>query len=104
MLLDELRELGDPEQDNVCFSVIKVELQGAESDDNIFAPEFERRENRPLRVRTRPVKPQELPETEEAAAKAPPPGVSNGVANGKGGKDSTPIFLRRRWLATDGGA
>ncbi len=100
-LLDELRELGDPEQDNVCFSVIKVDLQGAEADDNIFAPEFERRDDRPLRVRTRPIKPEQVPE--EAAPEQAAAAVQNGAANAKG-KESAPIFLRRRWLATDGGA
>lgn len=114
-LLNELRDLGDPDQDNVCFSVIKVELQGAEdTGQNIFSPEFERREDRPLRVRTRPIKPQEPAEEDEIAE--PVASMQNGAANGANGaggpngsvppkgKTATPIFLRRRWLASDGGA
>lgn len=101
-LLHELRELDDPEQDNVCFSVIKVDLQTANgAGPNIFSPEFERRDDRPLRVRTRPVKPKDVPEEEDAPA--PAVTVQNGAAKSKE-RESAPIFLRRRWLATDGGA
>ena len=101
-LLNELRELDDPEQDNVCFSVIKVELQSANGTGaNIFSPEFERRDDRPLRVRTRPIKPQDIPEEEDVPATAV--SVQNGADKSKD-EDAAPIFLRRRWLATDGGA
>ena len=107
-LLNELRELDDPEQDNVCFSVIKVELLNADANGtNIFAPEFERRDDRPLRVRTRPIKPQDVPEEDEVTASAQAPAQSASVQNGatgSEGKEGSPIFLRRRWLATDGGA
>lgn len=61
-LLEELRDLNDPEQDNVCFSVIMVDMPEVDNDDtNIFAPEFEPRRNRAGRATTRPIRPQELP-------------------------------------------
>lgn len=93
-LLNELRELNDPEQDNICFSVIKVGISGAASDaPNVFTPEFERKQNRSARVSTRPIKPEEVAEEETVSAhSAPPPGKE------------TPIYLRRKWLAADGGA
>jgi len=102
-LLEELRDLDDPEQDNVCFSVIKVAFEktvGA----NIFTPEVERPISRPPRVQTRPIKPEEVADPlrgDDPAAPGMAP-AQNG-SNGKGAP-STPIFLRRRWLATDGGA
>lgn len=128
MLLEELSDLDDPEQDNICFSVIKVDLR--EGDDaNVFAPEFERQAARPQRARTRPIKPEEADEPAEADARGgnghaePTPDIDdedededehapvapevvarNGAKDGDGGQSSTPIFLRRRWLATDGGA
>lgn len=110
-LLEELQTLGDPEQDNVCFSVIKVTFrQNGEDSANIFTNEFEGA-SKP-RVTTRPVSvaaPTANGGMEPAAAS-----FSNGDAaahavhvepaeeqtstNGSQG----PIFLRRRWLATDG--
>lgn len=101
LLLDELRELDDPEQDNVCFSVIKIEMKNANLDQNIFSPEFERRKSRPPRVTTRPIKPQDLPEPEDMPAQMSQ--TSNGAAKPESSAPK-PIFLRRRWLATDGGA
>ena len=61
-LLDELRNLNDPEQDNVCFSVIMVDMPNVNGDDsNIFSPEFEPRKARPQRVTTRPIRPKDMP-------------------------------------------
>lgn len=94
-LLDELRTLDDPEQDNVCFSVIKVGINEANADiPNIFTPEFDRKEPRAMRVTTRPIKPQEMPDQPELTAHN---------ASEPLGKEA-PIFLRRKWLAADGGA
>ncbi len=102
-LLDELRELDATEQDNVCFSVIKIEMAHVNgADGNIFAPEFERREKRPPRVKTRPVMSGETAAQNQEAPPTPPHG-SNGHAEPKS-DDRSPIFLRRRWLASDGGA
>lgn len=103
-LLEELRMLDDPEQDNVCFSVIKVDFvkpKGA----NIFAPELEQTIARQPRARTRPISAddgaapeREAPVPETVSAR------NGGGSNGGGAAQGTPIFLRRRWLATDGGA
>ena len=102
-LLEELRALDDPEQDNVCFSVIKVAMVGVE-DANIFSPEFETPVSRPPRVQTRPIRPEEVGEPEDAAEPVAPE-VANARNGANGAKSSSePIFLRRRWLATDGGA
>jgi hypothetical protein len=113
-LLDELRELGDPEQDNVCFSVIRVEFRNEAAENaNIFAPEFDRSAGRPRQVTTRPIAPSRSAEAEheEAAAVQLTHGrASEAVAAGMNGlakkekSEAKPIFLRRRWLATDGGA
>ena len=109
-LLEELGELDDPEQDNVCFSVIKIELSDVNG-ANIFASEYERPITRPPRVTTRPIKPQEVevevkpdPPVGADDVHAPPVQARNGSDKGEGGSRSAPIFLRRRWLATDGGA
>lgn len=103
LLLEELRKLDDPEQDNVCFSVIKVELAavGAAHD---AAPGLERKMSRPPRVQTRPIRHDEVDEPEDIAEPLAPELAD--ARNGSNGTDaaSTPIFLRRRWLATDGGA
>jgi PPM family protein phosphatase len=102
-LLAKLSEIDDPEQDNVCFSVIKVDFVNEEVDNaNIFKPELERRKTRTRQVTTRPIKPQPVPETEEAPAVAHSMNL-NGPTSQEN-SDVTPIFLRRRWLATDGGA
>ena len=60
-LLEELREVDDPEQDNVCFSVIRVDMPTVNGEEsNLFAPEFEPRKRgqrattRPIGRRTRP--------------------------------------------------
>ena len=107
-LLEELRELDDPEQDNVCFSVVKVDFL-KQPNANIFSPEYERQRTRPPRVQTRPIKPQDVvmqpDESQEAHAPVAPEiaSVPNGASNPEPVRDA-PIFLRRRWLATDGGA
>lgn len=103
LLLDELRDLDDPEQDNVCFSVIKVEMLET-GDENVYAPEVEQAAPRPPRVQTRPIRHDEIDEVPEDAQ-----GIAPEVANAQNGAngaktDNTPIYLRRRWLATDGGA
>ena len=114
-LLEELRDLDDPEQDNVCFSIIKVEIRGGVANGtNVVSPEFERRDERPLRVRTRPIVTTAVEDDEEeddyveddvpaAPAASGPSGSANTNGRGNGGA-GTPIVLRRRWLATDGGA
>ena len=108
-LLKELRELDDPEQDNVCFSVIKVAFQ-QEADDgaNIFATDFENRPRRKRQVTTRPIKPRP-PAPEEAAAFPASMEEAKSTmrrapeAESEPARDRNPVFLRRRWLATDGG-
>lgn len=105
-LLDELRELDDPEQDNVCFSVVKVDFVKANG-ANIFSPEFENQKSRSPRAQTRPIKPQEAPEPQEDIAPPVAPEIAsaqNGAAKQTEPSRAAPIFLRRRWLATDGGA
>lgn len=138
-LLDELRELGDPEQDNVCFSVIRVDFREEAVDNtNIFTAEFDRRATRPRQVTTRPITPTRAAEGEEVFAtkaakdveqvkKDAPAKATNGHAGhmpknvvkddapvpvakaqparaaAQEHREATPIFLRRRWLATDGG-
>jgi protein phosphatase len=105
-LLEELRALDDPEQDNVCFSVIKVGLP-ASNGANIFTTDFDRQISRPQRARTRPIKAQDAEAPEEDAPTRPvaPEVVAarRGSSEGEGAQ-AAPIFLRRRWLATDGGA
>lgn len=94
-LLDELRDLDDPEQDNISFSVIKVNILSSKGEaPNIFTPEFERKETRSARVSTRPIKPDEVHEQ--------PVTARNGIEPTAG--NDAPIFLRRKWLAADGGA
>jgi len=109
-LLDELRELDDPEQDNVSFSVVKVNFV-AEAATNIFSPDYERQRSRPPRVQTRPIKPQEVdlpvhndaPEADPVSVAPEIASVENEKTKPEPSRDA-PIFLRRRWLATDGGA
>lgn len=110
-LLEELRALDDPEQDNVCFSVIRVEIREAESDNsNIFTAEFDRPAGRSARVTTRPIATSHPAEDEAAPAdvvSAETRMEAPQVLNGRGSGDKSeakPIFLRRRWLASDGGA
>ena len=104
-LLDELRALEDPEQDNICFSVIKVRFRRQpEENANIFTPEFEKRAAKPRQVRTRPIKPQRPPEAEEMPPAAHEPNEPPAPAHPPSPSEGAPIFLRRRWLATDGGA
>ena len=105
-LMGELRKLGDPEQDNISFSIIKVRFKAQTEDSNIFTPEFEERGKRRRQVTTRPIKPQPAlqddvvtsKETPKEETLAPPPGSKKSSGEG------APIFLRRRWLASDGGA
>ncbi len=103
ILLDQLRALEDPEQDNICFSVIKVRFRRQpEENANIFTPEFEQRATKPRQVRTRPIKPQRPPDAEELPPAAHP--TEPAPAHPPSPSEGAPIFLRRRWLATDGGA
>ena len=111
-LMEQLKVLDDPEQDNVCFSVIRVEIREEKNDGaNIFAADFEQPAGRPRQVTTRPITPVLPQEAEEVVTRkvsAPPPRAEK--PNGANGKQKpkksagTPIFLRRRWLASDGGA
>ncbi len=109
-LLDELRALDDPEQDNFCFSVIRVEFRNVvEENANIFTAEFDRRANRSRQGTTRPITPQREPAEEEVSEAvvmtgAPANDSSKiGAEKAKEKAETTPIFLRRRWLATDSG-
>ncbi len=108
-LLDELRDLDDPEQDNVCFSVIKVEFDKTEDAVDADA-EPEEVVARPPRAQTRPIRPEEvvdargkMDELDEAEPVAPEVASAHNGSNGSKSANA-PIFLRRRWLATDGGA
>jgi protein phosphatase len=118
-LLDELSDLDDPEQDNVCFSIIRIDFRGEAKDStNIFTADFERPSNRPRQVTTRPITPARGAEAGDAGASAsasavatvdqePPAPKAKAGMNGRAkneNSEATPIFLRRRWLATDGGA
>lgn len=117
-LLDELRELGDPEQDNVCFSVIRVDLrEEAVEQANIFKAEFDGPSGRPRQVRTRPIARQDAEAGDAVAvtqlkredeqpkhATAHHDGASMNGHSKDDKSRAAPIFLRRRWLATDGGA
>ena len=102
-LLEELRDLDDPEQDNVSFSVIKIEMAESAGMDEA-APEVEQAVSRPPRITTRPIRHDEIAEPLGDAEPVAPEVAS--AQNGSNGAKSgnTPIFLRRRWLATDGGA
>lgn len=142
-LLEELREMDDPEQDNVCFSVIRVDMPHVNGDEtNIFAPEFEPRRRGP-RATTRPIKPEEasapevmaadranghtkepavaakahaLPDLDRASFEEDANGATvsagaeqdaeaaNDRAKPTAAEAPTPIFLRRRWLASDSSA
>lgn len=102
-LMNELVSLGDPEQDNICFSVIKVRFKTQpEENTNVFAPEFENRATRRRQVTTRPIKPQ--PAHAEETASANKEVAETAPQKKKAGREGGPIFLRRRWLASDGGA
>ncbi|NNL18464.1 MAG: serine/threonine-protein phosphatase [Boseongicola sp.] len=105
-LMSELTTLGDPEQDNICFSVIKVRFKAQPEDKaNVFAPEFENRATRRRQVTTRPIKPKSAPVEEPATARQEPPEHAQTAPKPKKPeRDGGPIFLRRRWLASDGGA
>jgi serine/threonine protein phosphatase PrpC len=102
-LLEELRDLDDPEQDNVSFSVIKIEMTAAAAKEE-SVPDYEHVASRPPRSTTRPIRHDEIAEPVGDAEPVSPEVVT--VQNGSNGAKSgnTPIFLRRRWLATDGGA
>jgi protein phosphatase len=104
-LLEELTDLDDPEQDNVCFSVIKVQFEKPKNASMFAASSHARPISRPSRVQTRPIKPEPAVNEPLHAEPASPPDIpapSNG-ADGDRTTSKTPIFLRRRWLATDGG-
>ncbi len=108
-LLEELRDLDDPDQDNVSFSVIKVELDTAEGGTK-FVAEPDKVVSRPPRVQTRPIRPEEVVDARDAdddfdETEPVAPEVASAHNGSNGSKTAnTPIFLRRRWLATDGGA
>ena len=86
-LLEELREVDDPEQDNVCFSVIKIDMPHVNGDEvDSHKIEFEPRK-RGTRATTRPIKPQDLPEPEKVARNGAQNGHDTGV-NGSIGMDS----------------
>ena len=108
-LLDELRALNDPEQDNISFSVIKFGKRPQKDENaNIFTPEFEQRNARPRQVRTRPITPRrpEAAEAEEVhhrVAETPAP-LPPAQAQRPHKSEAAPMFLRRRWLASDSGA
>ena len=66
-LLEELREVDDPEQDNVCFSVIKIDMPHVNNDE--VEPDKPGTETRArgTRATTRPIKPQDVPEPEKVS-------------------------------------
>lgn len=106
-LLTELRELDDPEQDNVCFSVIKIAFAPeADAGTNVFETDFENRPPRKRQVTTRPIKPRAptpdethaFPTAAHSRSSEPEEAPQQEPA-----RDRSPVFLRRRWLATDGG-
>ena len=107
-LLKELRDLNDPEQDNVCFSVVTVNLMD-NARDGAELEEHERQVSRSPRATTRPIKPQDIlpdPESEENATPVPvSPEIVTATTSAAQSEPNRegPIFLRRRWLATDGG-
>lgn len=104
-LLRELRALADPEQDNVCFSVIKVRLRsGVDGNANIFSPEFEKRPSKPRQVRTRPIQPRRPDEVEEMPVPTRPVSDPPAQQPQQPSSEGAPVFLRRRWLASDGGS
>ncbi|MCG6883158.1 MAG: protein phosphatase 2C domain-containing protein [Silicimonas sp.] len=100
LLLEELQVLDDPEQDNVCFSVIKVFLEPTE-DEADHARDPEAAIMRPPRVQTRPIRHGDPEDAGETVA--PEIATARNGSNG-GERPNEPIYLRRRWLATDGGA
>ena len=108
-LLTELRELDDPEQDNVCFSVIKIAFEtGADENANIFSTDFENRPRRKRQVTTRPIKPRPAAPEENGAypaavQKSADPAPRREAPPAEQPRERSPVFLRRRWLATDGG-
>ena len=99
LLLEELLVVDDPEQDNVSFSVIKVALS-ADAEDHDTQTTKEPVVVRPQRAQTRPIKHDDPVEGETVA-----PEIAE-AHNGSNGaeRSNEPIYLRRRWLATDGGA
>ena len=103
-LMNELATLSDPEQDNICFSVIKVRFKAQpEENANIFTPEFENRATKRRQVTTRPIKPQSAPAEETAVvSKEAPEQVPQPKQSKKSSREGGPIFLRRRWLTSDG--
>lgn len=101
-MLEELLELDDPEQDNVSFSVVKIDFQ-KKTGSNIFAKDFESVKGK-RRVKTRPIKPEEVKTTSEETDYEDIPGPVAAAETFDEDKRSKPIFLRRRWLAPDGGA
>jgi protein phosphatase len=63
-LLEELREVDDPEQDNVCFSVIKIDMPYVNSDEVDTQTQDQEPRKRATRATTRPIKPEDVPKPE----------------------------------------
>ncbi|MEM9684739.1 MAG: protein phosphatase 2C domain-containing protein [Pseudomonadota bacterium] len=102
-LLKKLIKLNDPEQDNISFSIIKAAVRTANG--TAHPSEFGRQE-KPRQVTTRPLmtQPAEPHHDEIAPVSArtsvedmPPPSPAPAAK-----REGEPIFLRRRWLASDG--
>ncbi|MCV6592572.1 MAG: protein phosphatase 2C domain-containing protein [Silicimonas sp.] len=101
-LLEGLTEVDDPDQDNVCFSVIRVDMPDVSAEDsNIFAPDFESARGT-SRVTTRPIEEDE-PVPVRAAAQAGAEASVTPIGGAEPAADAVePFFLRRRWLTSDG--
>ncbi len=100
ILLNKLTDLNDPEQDNISFSVIKAEVSAGRT--NGRTADFDHEETSP-EIDPTPVMAETVePSHEEIApVTAPPPRQmpEPAPAPTSGGQ---PIFLRRRWMASDG--
>ncbi len=100
-LLEKLQALNDPEQDNISFSIIKTRVSEAKANGHSTDFEFE---ERPRQVTTRPIMGDMVePGQEEIApvASSPKHRLPEPAPAPKSG--GQPIFLRRRWMASDGG-
>ncbi|MBT8459436.1 MAG: hypothetical protein KJN60_07210, partial [Boseongicola sp.] len=85
---------------------IKVRFKSQpEESASVISPEFENRATRRRQVTTRPIKPQSAAAEEIASANREAEEATPHVTQKKkSGREGGPIFLRRRWLASDGGA
>lgn len=101
VLLDKLKELNDPEQDNISFSVIKTWFRDGVA--NGHTVKFDRNE-KPRQVTTRPIMAEMSEPSEEEIAPVTPKKVREMPPPAPAPKrEGQPIFLRRRWMASDGG-